>query len=78
MLWDMAVLSPLISRTRSCYNLYDMQHQREFLRRQGIGYRTLKARVVRRPCPMGDSACTYRANAAPVALNCTRTLCHGT
>ena len=53
MLWDAAVLSPLISRTRNCYNLYDMQHQREVLRRQGIGYRTLKARVVARPCPMG-------------------------
>ena len=53
MLWDMVVLSPLIFRTRNCYNLYDMQHQREVLRRQGNGYRTLKARVVRRPCPMG-------------------------
>ena len=48
-----AVLSPLVFRTRQSYNLYDMQHQRRVLWRQGIGYRTLKARVVTRPCRWG-------------------------
>lgn len=52
-LWDMQVLSSVVFRTRKCSNLYDMQHQRKVKWRQGIGYRTLKTRVVKGPCPMG-------------------------